>query len=77
MIDPTEDADTTPARPNGRRSGLEDRVRKLEAAVVELKEATPTEEAVADRVKDLSTCVKPEEKELAKEAAAFLKQLWP
>lgn len=50
MIDPTEDADPTPARPNGRRSAIEDRVRKLEAAVVELKESAPTEDAVADRV---------------------------
>lgn len=54
MIDPNDDADTPPARPrvNGRRNGnvIEDRIRKLEAAVQELETARVTEEAVADRV---------------------------
>lgn len=50
MIDPMEDADTTPPRANGKRGGLEERVRKLEAAVGELRDSVPTEEAVADRV---------------------------
>jgi hypothetical protein len=50
MIDPTDDPDPTPARPNGRRGALEERVRKLETAVGELRDAVPTEEAVADRV---------------------------
>jgi hypothetical protein len=50
MIDPTDDPEPTPPRANGRRGALEERVRKLEAAVGELRESVPTEEAVADRV---------------------------
>lgn len=50
MIDPTDDSEPTPPRANGRRGALEERVRKLEAAVGELRESVPTEEAVAERV---------------------------
>jgi hypothetical protein len=54
MIEPNDDTDDRPGRPriNGRRNGdlLEERVRKLEASVLELQETKVTEDAVADRV---------------------------
>jgi hypothetical protein len=58
MTEPTTDPleppapEAVPGRPpaRGRRGDLEDRVRKLEAAVGELKESAVTEEVVTDRV---------------------------
>jgi hypothetical protein len=54
MLEPNDDTDDRPGRPriNGKRNGdlLEERVRKLEASVLELHETKVTEDAVADRV---------------------------